>query len=138
MIRGEKETVMEKKQFTILLAEDEPASRLLYFEELSEEGWNVITAENGLQVLGILEDRPVDLLMTDVKMPDMHAMDMIPLVRAEHPDLPVIVASAFKGMENDFALKGFNISGFFAKPVRMDLLKNRLREILEQVPSPIP
>jgi CheY-like chemotaxis protein len=122
---------MENKIFTILLAEDEAASRFLYTEELEEVGYKVLTAENGLQVLGILEDQPVDLLMTDIKMPDMHAMEMIPLVRAEHPDLPILVASAFKGLEVDFNLQAFNISGFFAKPVNLEALKKKIKEILE-------
>ena len=69
---------MEPRTFTILLAEDEAASRLLYFEELSEQGYRVLTAENGLQALGVLEDEKVDLLLTDIKMPDMHGLEMIP------------------------------------------------------------
>ncbi len=127
---------MTKEIYTILLAEDEEASRFLYSEELTEAGYRVLTAANGLQALGLLEDEHVDLLMTDIKMPDMHAMEMIPLVRADHPDLPILVASAFKGMEDDFNLKGFNISGFFAKPVNMELLKNRIKIILAgKIPS---
>ncbi|HVZ80404.1 MAG TPA: response regulator [bacterium] len=121
---------MENKKYTILIAEDEPSARFLYEEELRDEGYEVLTAENGLQALGILEDHPVDLLMTDIKMPDMHAMEMIPQVRTDHPDLPIIVASAFKGMENDFALQGFHISGFFSKPVPMAALKMMIQEIL--------
>lgn len=122
---------MERKMFTLLLAEDEEASRLLYCEELLEEGYRVLTAENGLQALGILEDQKVDLLMTDIKMPDMHALEMIPLVRQEHPQLPILVASAFKGMENDFALRECRIQGFFPKPVNMEALKRTIRQILE-------
>ena len=122
---------MGSKVFTILVAEDEVASRFLYTEELEEAGFRVLTAENGLQVLGILEDEHVDLLMTDIKMPDMHAMEMIPLVRAGFPDLPILVASAFKGMETDFTFQSFHISGFFSKPVHLDLLKKKIWEILE-------
>jgi|SRR5581483_8886639 len=122
---------MKNENFTILIAEDEPSARLLYFDELSEEGYRVITVENGLQVLGTLEDMKVDLLMTDIKMPDMHAMEMIPKVREDHPDLPIIVASAFKGMEDDFTMKGFKISGFFAKPVNMARLKEQIKKIFE-------
>ena len=122
---------MESKKFTILLAEDEEASRLLYTEELEEAGFNVLTAANGLQALGILEDVKVDLLMTDIKMPDMHALELIPRVREEHPDLPILVASAFKGMEDDFALKGCRIQGFFTKPVNLDALKAEMIKILE-------
>ena len=122
---------MESKKFTILLAEDEEASRLLYTEELEEAGFNVLTAANGLQALGLLEDVKVDLLMTDIKMPDMHALELIPRVREEHPNLPILVASAFKGMEDDFALKGCRIQGFFTKPVNLDALKAEMLRILE-------
>ena len=122
---------MEKKPFSILWAEDEESARLLYFEELSDEGYWVFTAENGLQALGMLEDEKIDLLITDIKMPDMHAMELIPRVRAEYPQLPILVVSAFKGMEDDFALKGFNIDGFLSKPVNMDVLKMWVKNILE-------
>lgn len=121
---------MKNGNFTILVAEDEPNARFLYEEELREEGYEVLTAENGLQALGILEDRHVDLLLTDVKMPDMHALEMIPRVRADHPTLPIIVASAFKGMESDFTLQSFNIDGFFSKPVPFPALKLLIQDIL--------
>ena len=120
---------MEKKNFTILVAEDEKASMFLYLEELTEEGYRVLSAENGLQVLGTLEDEKVDLLMTDIKMPDMHAEEMIPKVREDFPGLPIIVVSAFKGMESVFAQKGFELSGFFSKPVDMESLKRKIREV---------
>jgi len=122
---------MENGKYVVLVAEDEQASRFLYLEELSEEGYEVLTAENGFQALGFLEDRKVNLLITDVKMPDMHALEMIPKVREEHPDLPIIVASAFKGMEDDFTLKEFNVSAFYAKPVNMDALKIQVKYLLE-------
>jgi CheY-like chemotaxis protein len=118
---------MKPSDFTILVAEDEKASLFLYLEELSEEGYRVLTAENGLQVLGLLEDQKVDLLMTDVKMPDMHAFEMVPLVRAQFPNLPIIVVSAFKGLEDDFHLKGFNIADFFSKPVDMAMHSKKER-----------
>jgi DNA-binding response OmpR family regulator len=119
-----------------VIAEDEESSRFLYFEEFSEEGYNVLTAENGLQVLGYLEDKKVDLLVTDVKMPDMHAMEMIPRIRGEFKSLPIIVVSAFKGMEEDFNLRGFGVARFFAKPVDMKALLKSVEEILAEAHPP--
>ncbi len=121
---------MDKRQISILVAEDEDNARLLYFDELSDEGYRVYPAMNGLQALGLLEDNKIDLVVTDIKMPDMHALEMIPWIRAEYPGLPVIVVSAFKGMENDFNLKENFIDGFFAKPVNMEALKRKIEEIL--------
>lgn len=125
---------MKPSEVTLLVAEDEKASLFLYLEELSEAGYRVLTAENGLQVLGTLEDQKVDMLVTDVKMPDMNAFDLVPKVRADFPKLPIIVVSAFKGMENDFHLKGYNIAAFLSKPVAMALLKETIKEVLEKNP----
>jgi DNA-binding NtrC family response regulator len=122
---------MDPKDYTLLVAEDEESARFLYFEELSDEGYRVLTAGNGLQVLGTLEDEKVDLLVTDVKMPDMHALEMVPRVREEFKDLPIIVVTAFRGMEEGFQVKGSNITAFFMKPVNMALLKEKIREVLE-------
>ncbi len=121
---------MKTDSFTILIAEDEKASSFLYTEELSEAGYRVITAENGFQVLGSLEDEQVDLLMTDIKMPDMDAVEMIPQVREQHPNLPIVVISAFKSMEAEINAMNFKINGFFTKPVNMDELKKKIAEIL--------
>ena len=123
---------MNPADYTIVVAEDEEASRFLYEEELGEVGYRVLSAENGLQVLGYLEDEKVDLLLTDVKMPDMNALELIPRVRAEFHDLPILVVSAFKAMENEMSLKDANISGFFAKPVNLDALRFKVKEILEK------
>jgi len=125
---------MDPHQYTVLVAEDEEASRFLYEEELKDEGYRVRTAENGLQVLGTLEDFPVDLLVTDVKMPDMHAIEMVPRVRQDFPDLPILVVSAFKGMEDDFTLKEARVAAYFTKPVNIELLKGKIREILSAQP----
>jgi len=122
---------MNPKEFTVLVAEDEEASRFLYEEELGDDGYRILSAENGLQVLGILEDQIVDLLVTDVKMPDMNALELIPRVRKDFPDLPILVVSAFKAMESEFALKDSKISGFFAKPVNLEALRFKIKEILE-------
>jgi DNA-binding NtrC family response regulator len=122
---------MDPKDYTILIADDEESARFLYSEELTDDGYKVLTAENGLHVLGTLEDTPVDLLLTDVKMPDMNAIELIPRVRKEFPDLPIIIVSAFKGIENDFTVKESRISAFFTKPVSMLVLKVKIREILE-------
>lgn len=120
------------KKISILVAEDEPGFRLLYEAEFQDEGWRVVTAENGLQVLGYLEDESFDLLVTDIKMPDMHALEMLPRVREEHPALPVIVVTAYGGVEDDFTLKSCKIAAYFRKPVDFSALKAKIREILSE------
>jgi CheY-like chemotaxis protein len=124
---------MPNEPLTILIAEDEKASVFLYTEILIEAGYRTVTAENGYQALGMLEDEPVALLLTDIKMPDMDAFELIPRVREQHPDLPIIVVSAFKDKKEELDALNFKISGFFTKPVDMDMLKLKIAEILAPV-----
>ncbi len=124
---------MPNEPLTILIAEDEKASVFLYTEELIEAGYRTVTAENGYQALGMLEDEPVALLVTDIKMPDMDAFELIPRVREQFPHLPIIVVSAFKNKKEEINAMNLNISGFFTKPVDMDALKKKIAEILAPV-----
>jgi len=124
---------MPNEPLTILIAEDEKASVFLYTEELIEAGYRTVTAETGYQALGMLEDEPVALLVTDIKMPDMDAFELIPRVREQFPHLPIIVVSAFKNKKEEINAMNLNISGFFTKPVDMDALKKKIAEILAPV-----
>jgi DNA-binding response OmpR family regulator len=124
---------MPNGPLTILITEDEKSAIFLYTEELTEAGYRVVTAENGYQALGMLEDEPIALLMTDIQMPDMDAFELIPQVREQFPDLPIIVVSAFKNKEAEMNTMNFRINGFFTKPVEMDELKKKIAELLTPV-----
>ena len=126
-----KDRQMGNRVFTILLADDDAAARLYYHDELIEEKYEILMADNGLQVLGILEDKKVDLLVTDIRMPDMDALEMIPRVRKEHPYLPIIVVSIIQKAEDDLILKNSGVKAFFSKPVQMEDLKSKIRQILK-------
>jgi response regulator RpfG family c-di-GMP phosphodiesterase len=124
---------MPNEKQTILITEDEKSSVFLYTEELAEAGYRIVTAENGYQALGMLEDEPVALLMTDIQMPDMDAFELIPQVRAQFPGLPIIVVSAFKDREKVMDDLHFRINGFFTKPVDMVELKKKIAELIAPV-----
>jgi len=132
----ESRRAMEKNPYTILVAEDEPNSRLLYQETLTEAGYRVLSAKNGLEVLAELRDEAVDLLITDLKMPDMSALDMLPQVRKDHPRLPIIVVSAYyRDLQEDFNSKGNEVQAFFNKPVGMAQILRKVAELLGENPN---
>jgi DNA-binding NtrC family response regulator len=124
---------MKCSDFTILVAEDEPGLRKIYEKSLSAEGYRMILAESGARALAELHESPVDLLITDMKMETMSALEMLPIIKQDHPKLPVIVVSGrYAGFEEDFRKKGFaNVVTFFQKPLNMDLLKKKIRQILK-------
>jgi DNA-binding NtrC family response regulator len=124
--------------FTILVAEDDPSLRRIYEKSLRAEGYQLILAESGAQAMAELDEakaegKKVDLLVTDLKMEKMSALEMLPLLKESHPRLPVIVVSGrYQGLMEDFGQKGLaNVRAFLQKPVGMDVLKQKIREILK-------
>jgi CheY-like chemotaxis protein len=79
-----------------LVVEDEPLVRDTIVHELEEAGFGVLEAETAEAGLAILNERPVCLLFTDIRLPgSMDGWGLAEAARALHPDLPVIYATGF-------------------------------------------
>jgi CheY-like chemotaxis protein len=113
---------------TILVADDEKINRMVLEEALTVEGYRVLLAENGEEVLEKIKIEKPDLLILDVKMPLMDGIEVLQKLRIGHPTLPVIVLTAYKSMER-YALKE-GISAFMPKPINLHKLKNQVKKIL--------
>jgi CheY-like chemotaxis protein len=104
---------------TVLIAEDEILVLCLLADALEEEGFRVVSAENGAEALQALEtiEREgghVDVLFTDVNMPGIDGLELARRVRALKPDLPIIYASGrVGGLERRDCVEG---GRFLPKP----------------------
>jgi CheY-like chemotaxis protein len=87
----------------ILVADDEMSIRLLYSEELKEEGYEVYLASNGKEALEIVEKVPLDLVILDIKMPEMDGIEALRQIKERRPDLPVPLSTAYGEYKQDFA-----------------------------------
>ncbi len=87
----------------ILVADDEMSIRLLYSEELKEEGYDVYMASNGREALEVVEKIPLDLVILDIKMPEMDGIEALRQIKQKRPDLPVILSTAYGEYRQDFA-----------------------------------
>jgi len=124
---------MKCSDFTILVAEDDLSTLKIYEKALSAEGYRLILVESCERALAELYEKEANLLITDLKMADMHGFEMFPLLMKNHPNLPVIVVSGtYQGLMEDFHNKGFgNVKAFFLKPMNMSVLKRSIREVLK-------
>jgi CheY-like chemotaxis protein len=82
---------------TILLVEDETLLREGIQEILEAHGYVVIGAADGLEALEWLGQATVNLIVTDLLMPNMNGVEFIKHVHADHPDIPIVVISGSNG-----------------------------------------
>jgi DNA-binding NtrC family response regulator len=107
-----------KPLFGIMVVDDEEAMRESLSAWLQKGGYRVTTAASGPEALSKLAREPWDLLLVDIKMPDMDGLELLRLIRAEHPSILVVMITAYGSIEtavesmkqgaNDYLLKPFD------------------------------
>ena len=83
----------------VLVVDDEPAIRAILSDLLVHEGLRVITAEDGVQALELLDRHSVNLLISDLKMPVMGGMELLGEVARRHPDVVPVMMTAYSTVE---------------------------------------
>jgi two-component system, NtrC family, response regulator len=84
---------------TILIVDDEKNYPLILSAVLQEEGYETLTAYSGLQALEILENSDVDLVLTDMKMPQMDGIELLEKIKEKDAELPVMMMTAYGTVE---------------------------------------
>ena len=122
----------------ILVVDDEREVLELTKRKLDRLGYEVFTAINGQEALGIVrKDPPPDLILLDVQMPVMNGYSfMLELKRMkDRKSVPVIVTTAYSEMQPIFTLKG--VRGYLVKPIKMEELVEKIQQCLgKSSPSP--
>jgi two-component system response regulator PilR (NtrC family) len=107
----------------ILVVDDERSMRELLAIVLGREGYEVVAAENGRQALDELERRPVDLLISDIHMPDMTGLDVLRTAKGMNPDLAGIMVTAFASTETAIEALRMGAYDYNHNPFNVDELK---------------
>ncbi|MEA1964874.1 MAG: response regulator [Candidatus Aerophobetes bacterium] len=115
---------------TILVADDDKNFQLLLKTELSLEGYQVILANNGREALRRIKKETPDLLVLDLKMPNMHGLDVLRTIRKENKELPVVICTAYEEMRDDRTVRASHIAGYLTKPIGLNCLKAIMKRSL--------
>ncbi len=114
----------------ILLVEDEESLRLLYSEELSQEGYEVVTAENGKEALHQVESLKPDLIILDIVMPVMDGMEALGRIMGRERTIPIIIHTSYPGYREDFM--SWAADAYVAKSSDLRELKDTIRKLLKK------
>ena len=113
----------------ILIVDDEEHIRFLYSEELSEAGYEVITADSGYKLMERIEDEKPDLVVLDIKMVDYNGLDLLQDIRNKFYNMPVVLCTAYDTFKED--MKSIAADFYVIKSFDLSELKSKIAMALE-------
>ena len=116
---------------TIFVIEDDADVLSIMVKHLVREGYQVITAVDGMEGLKKLETENYDLVITDIVMPYVSGVGVVGVIKEKKPQIPVIAITGF-GKEPEAVAMEKKADLVLAKPVRMSLLKQHIETLLSR------
>jgi DNA-binding NtrC family response regulator len=112
----------------ILVVDDESSIRLLYSEELTDEGYEVVTAGNPSEAVEKLREGEFDLMILDIKLKNESGLDLLQKIVKDRHNLPVILCTAFSCYKDDFS--AWLADGYVVKSSDLSEIKDEIRKVL--------
>lgn len=119
---------MNKKK--ILVIDDEENIRILYSEELQDEGYDVIVASNAEEADIKIREASPDLITLDIRMPGTDGIDFLRKLRERDKNIPIVMCSAYSDYKQDF--RTWASEAYVIKSSDMVELKSTIREIFKK------
>ena len=121
----------DRRPARILVVDDERSMRELLAIVLRREGYDVLLAETGRAAIELLERQPVDLLISDIKMPDLSGVEVLRAAKKIDQDILAIMITAFASTETAVEAMRLGACDYLSKPFDVDLLKMKVREKID-------
>ncbi len=116
---------------TILIVDDEKNYLVILEALLAPEGYEIITESNPQKAFNIIRENELDLIITDMKMPEVDGMELLEEAKNREPDLPVIIMTAYGTIEMAVEAMKKRAYDYITKPFRNDELKITIKKALE-------
>jgi two-component system, NtrC family, response regulator AtoC len=114
----------------ILVADDEPKMRRVLEIMLQKMGHRVLAAGNGVEALALFQANSVDLVITDLRMPEMDGIELLAALRAQASDVPVMVITAHGTIETAVAAMKHGACDYILRPFDIDVVELAVERVL--------
>ncbi len=118
-----------KRIETILVVDDEENARFGLSKLLAQEGYEVDSVANGYEALEFLRRKRVNLVISDINMPEMNGLSFLRELNRHYPSTHVIMITAYGGVESYLEAMNLGAFEYIHKPVRLEELKSVMRKI---------
>lgn len=118
----------------LLVVDDNKVNRLLLCRSLEQQGYRVEMAENGLVALEMMHDKPYDLVLLDIEMPEMNGYQVLEKATSDLQlrDIPIIITSALEELDSVVKCIEMGAEDYLIKPVNPVLLRARIGACLDK------
>lgn len=121
---------MAEEQEKILVVDDEPGVRNVLQRVLTQAGYEVATADDGAEALDSVSQGEVNLMLLDIKMPDISGMEVLTKVTAEYPDVGVIMVTAVVDIQIAIEALKLGAYDYITKPFNRDEVVQKVRKAI--------
>ena len=116
----------------ILVVDDEDTLRTVLSQELKGEGYEVEAAADGQIAIDTLKVKPFDLVLLDIKMPNVNGFEVLKYIKQSHPNLKVIMLTGFADLKNAIESKKLGAEDFVSKPYDLVDLITTIERVLSE------
>src|SRR5580698_8178046 len=118
---------------TVLIVDDEDATRSLCHDVVTDSGLRTRTASTTEQALEILEQYPVDIVITDLRVPEIGGLELLKRVRETRPQTPVIVLTQYGTIESAVEATRNGAADYVTKPFHIPELRTKLDRVVRSL-----
>lgn len=114
----------------VLAVDDEPLIRMSLRIALAREGYEVDTASSGLEAMGLLDRRSYDLMLLDLRLPDVSGIEVLRYARRVDPELKVLLVTASTNAPSVVEAEQEGAIGVVAKPFTLKVIAAETRRVI--------
>lgn len=128
-----KDTAMNQGQRqNVLFVDDEESILEIFFEYFQHKNYQVFTARNGKEAVGILDRQPIDCCFTDINMPEMDGLKLAEHIHQTDNSIPVVIMTAYPSLENTIRTLKNGVVDFLIKPVDLSQMDLCIQRVLRE------
>ena len=122
----------DNNAYKILIVDDEPLIRESLYEILRIEGYRAHMAPSAEHAIEFLQHTPVDIIVTDMRLPKISGLELITRVKEDYPSTEIIVITGFGTIENAVEAMRYGATDYITKPINDQEIKIIIKKIIEQ------
>ncbi|MEN3013113.1 MAG: response regulator [Endomicrobiia bacterium] len=116
----------------ILIVEDEELLLDAFSSALKKRNYDVVGISNGKDAIDYVKDNSVDLIILDIKLPDMSGLEVLENIRKLLPNVPIIMCTAYDSFKTDYQIWANKVSDYVVKPIVLEDIEEKIRKIFSK------